>query len=92
MIRKIENENAWILRKKDIGTLFKVSDVTTCFLYCHRLPLLDTNPDSLAYKDIEEDDLILIREYNTYHGVFDDALSMDFIEKVNKRWNEFYDN
>ena len=91
MIRRIEGENAWVLRKKDIGTLFKVSDATTYFLFCYRLPLLETNPLPLAYKDIEEDDLIVMCEYDTYLRFMGDTLPMDFIEKVNKRWNEFYD-
>lgn len=91
MIRRIEGENAWVLRKKDIGTLFKVLDVTTMFLFCYRLPLLETNPLPLAYKNIKEDDLIVICKYDTYLGFMGDTLPMDFIEKVNKRWNEFYE-
>ena len=91
MIRKIDGNKAWILRKKDINILFKVSDAVMYFLFCYRLPLLETNPLPLSYKDIEEDDLILICKYDTYLGFMGDTLPMDFIEKVNKRWNEFYD-
>ena len=92
MIRRVEGENAWVLRKKDIGLLFKIANVPHYYIFSYRLPLLETNPLPLAYKDIEEDDLIVVCTYDTYLGYMGDTLPIDFIEKVNKRWNEFYDN
>lgn len=91
MIRKIEGEKAWVLYKKDIDLLFKIANISAYYVLSYRLPLLETNPLPLAYKDIKEDDLIIVCTCDTYFGYSGDTLSIDFIEKVNKRWSEFYD-
>ena len=86
MIRKINNHNAWVCYAKEAKHL-----TTPYYLYCYRLPLFDTRPAPIGTTEsIDPDEIILLTTFFPFL-IFEPPLTEDFIEQVNKRWNEFYD-
>ena len=86
MIRKIEGYNAWICYKNDIDVLLTVN---SCSLLCYNLPLFSTNPGYPKNPHNIETDLVLCVECKGFvsHSFFE-----NFVEKVNKTWNKFYES
>ena len=88
MIKCIDND---IIR---IGPTSELSDcvgVGRGFCGRFKLPLFSTKPIVVTKDDVVENTLcFVIREY-IYRIVFDRTLPLKTVEKINKTWNEFYE-
>lgn len=87
MIKSIDND---IIR---VGLTSELYDYIGGRGFCGRfkLPLFSTKPILITEDDITENTLcFVIREY-IYRIVFDRTLPLKTVEKINKTWNEFYE-
>ena len=92
MIRKIQDYDAWVCYFKDIKILrFYLNNYSFIFLY--RLPLFDINPIPLAFpsENLDPDDLILVYLLEIKGRYERPLFTENFVDEVNKRWNEFYE-
>lgn len=87
MIRRVQNYyDAWVCAIKDINKIC----THHLLAYC-RLPLFNTFIHGYIYNPenpIDENELILTMPWFYFDRKFD----LKFVEEVNKRWNEFYEN
>lgn len=89
MIRKVQGYEAWIGTWEDlVRYILLPKHGTKNFMY-YNLPLFDARPTPIPFTTrIFSKDIMLIVFFN---GFTLPAFSFDFIEQVNKRWNEFYE-
>lgn len=89
MIRKVQGYEAWLGTWEDlIRYIVLPKRGTKNFIYCN-LPLFDARPTPIPIiTRVFSENIVLIVFFN---GFKVPAFSLDFIEQVNKRWNEFYE-
>jgi hypothetical protein len=95
MIRKVEGYNAWILKNKDLPILDNICK-NTRWNDVVRLPLFGLH---FYYYNVwsddwpDEEELVLSIYYPYGHERTNGCnyKSLDFLEKVNKTWNKFYE-
>lgn len=80
MIRKVENYKAWIGKVEDIIKCQRMFAST--ILYSYNLPLFTSDQTPSIYKDLNNDDLILVVDYPIANR--NKNFSLDFINEVNK--------
>ena len=59
-------------------------------LYVYNLPLFTSDQIPCIYKDLNDDDLILVVDHSIANR--NKNFSLDFINEVNKTWNKFYES
>ena len=88
MIRKIEGYNAWV---GPIGDLFQnIFLKSRGFAFFYSLPLFSCNEETMGWVErniCPNSTLALLVIGNNIRY----KITLDFIEKVNKTWNKFYE-
>lgn len=89
MIRKIQGYEAWIGTWRDLTRYILLPRRRTKNLMYYNLPLFDARPTPIPIiARVFSNEIMLVVFFN---GFTCPAFSLDFIEQVNKRWNEFYE-
>lgn len=89
MIRKVQGYEAWIGTWKDLTRYIVIPRRGTKNFMYYSLPLFDARPSPIpVIVRAFSDEIVLVVFFN---GFTFSAFSLDFIEQVNKRWNEFYE-
>ena len=98
MIKKVEGYNAWVMPVSEFEQFLKARGrinmhfhipSSMLFPICIDLPLFDTQI-KWRYIKIDKNDKRLCLYIDIL--LQSPCLSVDFIQKVNERWNEFFDD